>query len=94
VPSLQDDAVVEVSSLIDGAGIQPLRNLDLPAGAADVLRTRLDQQELTSLAAVNGDRHLALQALLGEHGIASVADARALLDELLVAQADYLPTFA
>ncbi|MEN6479833.1 MAG: hypothetical protein ABFD20_09370 [Anaerolineales bacterium] len=94
VPSLQDDAVVEVSSLIDGAGIQPLRNLDLPAGAADVLRTRLDQQELTSLAAVRGDRKLALQALLGEHGIASVADARALLDELLVAQADYLPTFA
>lgn len=94
VPDLQDEAVIEVSSLIDGNGIQPLRNLDLPVGAVDVLRARLDQQELTSLAAVNGDRALALQALLAEHGVASVADARAMLDELLTAQADHLPTFA
>ncbi len=94
VPDLQDEAVIEVSSLIDGSGIQPLRNLDLPVGAADVLRARLDQQELTSLAAVHGDRALALQALLAEHGVASVADARAMLDELLTAQADHLPTFA
>jgi alpha-galactosidase len=94
VPDLSDEAVIEVSSLVDGAGIQPLRNIGLPTGAADVLRARLDQQELISLAAVNGDRDLALQALLAEHGVGSVADARAMLDELLAAQAAHLPFFA
>jgi len=94
VPDLQDDAIIEVSSLIDGAGIQPLRNLDLPVGAADILRARLDQQELVSLAAVSGDRDLALLALLAEHGVASVADARSMLDELLAAQAAHLSLFA
>jgi alpha-galactosidase len=94
VPDLSDEAVIEVSSLVDGAGIQPLRNTGLPTGAADVLRARLDQQELISLAAVNGDRDLALQALLAEHGVGSVADARAMLDELLAAQAAHLPFFA
>lgn len=93
VAGLQDDGVVEISSLVDGAGIQPLRVLGLPLGICSTLRARLDQQELLVDAAVRGDRRLALEAVLAEPGVESVADAHAMLDELLHAHAALLPAF-
>jgi alpha-galactosidase len=90
---LQDHAVVEVSALVDGGGIQPLRVEGLPGGIASTLRARIDQQEMVAEAAIRGDRHLALQALLADPLVDSVANARTMLDELLAAHAAYLPTF-
>jgi alpha-galactosidase len=94
IPELPPEAVVEVSSLVDGAGIQPLRIAGLPKGILATLRARLDQQELTVDAAVRGDRNAALQAILAEPLVHSVADAQGMLDELLRAHAAYLPTFS
>jgi alpha-galactosidase len=93
IVDLQDYAVVEVSALVDGGGIQPLRVAGLPWGIAAVLRARIEQQELTVDAAVQGDRRLAMQALLAEPAVDSVANAQAMLDELLTVHAPYLPTF-
>jgi alpha-galactosidase len=85
--------VVEISALVDGGGIQPLQVGTLPPGILSTLRARIDQQELTVDAALHGDRRLALQALLAEPSIHSVANAEAMLDELLRIHADHLPAF-
>ncbi len=44
-------------------------------------------------AAIRGHRHLALQALLADARVDSVANPRTMLSELLAAHAAYLPTF-
>jgi alpha-galactosidase len=93
VGNLQDHAVVEVSAMVDGGGIQPLRVEELPMGIASTLRARIDQQEMVVEAVMRGDRDLALQALLADPLVDSVANARSMLDELLAAHADHLPTF-
>lgn len=90
VYGLQDDAVVEVSAWVDGGGIQPLRFERLPAGIEATLRARIDQQELTVDAAITGDCRVALQSLLAENAVGSVAQAQAMLDELLKANEPYL----
>ena len=94
VSGLPDDAVIEVSAMVDGGGIQPLRIDNLPAGILGTLRQRIDQQELTVDAAVRGDPKLALQAILADPLINSVADAKAMLDEFLKTHAAHLPTFS
>lgn len=93
IGNLPDHAVVEISALVDGAGIQPLRVAELPEGIAATLRARIDQQELTVAAALTGDRRLALQALLAEPSVTSVSAAKAMLDELLTVHAQHLPAF-
>jgi alpha-galactosidase len=93
VAGLQDHAIVEVSALVDGGGIQPLRVDSLPAAIASILRARIDQQEMVVGAAIRGDRSLALQALLADPLVDSVASARAILDRLLQAHAAHMPTF-
>lgn len=91
IAGLQDWGVVEVSALVDGAGIQPLHTAELPRGILTTLRARIDQIELVVDAAVHCDRAAALQALLAESAVGSVADAEAMLEELLQAHASYLP---
>jgi alpha-galactosidase len=94
VGGLQDHAIVEVSALVDGGGIQPLRVDSLPAAIRSILRARIDQQEMVVGAAIGGDRSLALQALLADPLVGSVASARAILDKLLQAHAAHMPTFS
>jgi alpha-galactosidase len=93
VAGLPAEAVVEVSALVDGGGIQPLRIDNLPDGILGTLRQRIDQQELTVDAAVRGDADLALQAILADPLVHSVAHARAMRDEFLKVHAAHLPTF-
>ncbi|MFZ2520209.1 MAG: 6-phospho-beta-glucosidase, partial [Anaerolineae bacterium] len=58
------------------------------------LQQRSAIASLTVEAAVHGDRQAALQALLLDPVVNSYTAAAALLDDLLAAQAGYLPTFA
>ena len=50
-------------------------------------------QELIVDAALAGDRKLALQALINDPLVRDFRTAPQLLDELLLAQAEYLPQF-
>jgi alpha-galactosidase/6-phospho-beta-glucosidase family protein len=49
---------------------------------------------LIAQAALNGDRQLALQAMVNDPLVGNLKIAQALLDELLEAHARYLPQFA
>lgn len=93
VAGLPDSAVVEVSALVDGGGIQPMQVGSLPKGILRTLNGWVSQQELVVDAAVEGDRQAALQAMLADPQITSIDQAKAILDEFLDVHADLYPTF-
>lgn len=90
---LPDEAVVELTAMVGADGMKSICVNELSEGITDLLNTRLGQQELTVDAALNGDKQLALQALLADPMTRSVEDAQKLLDELLKAHAQHLPQF-
>jgi alpha-galactosidase len=96
IENLPEDAIVEVSSLVGGYGIQPISVGPVPEAVAATLRQHITVQELTVQAALTGDRGITLQAFMQDPQIAAVLtpeDTAALLDELLAAHADDLPQF-
>lgn len=96
IDNLPPEAIVEVSAMVGGYGIQPTHVGPLPEPVAATLRQHITVQELTVEAALTGDRQIALQAFLQDPQIASVLTPEGtvdLLDELLEAHADYLPRF-
>jgi alpha-galactosidase len=94
IGNLSDDAIVEVPGLVAGGRVLGVQVGDLPRGIAAMLAQQIEIQELVVEAAVTGSRTLALQALLLDPVIHSYAQAEHTLDDLLVAQAAYLPAFA
>ena len=93
IGNLSDDAIVEVPGLVAGGRVLGVQVGDLPRGIAAMLAQQIEIQELVVEAAVTGSRTLALQALLLDPVIHSFAQAEHTLDDLLAAQAAYLPAF-
>jgi len=96
ISNLPPWAVVEVPGQISGFGVRGISVGDMPGAIADILRQRIHQQELTVDAALQGDRDLALQALLADPLMAntSLEAASLMLDENLQVHDRYLPRFA
>ena len=94
IPNLPADAIVEVPGIISGHGIQGLNFPPLPEGIAELCRRELALSSLVVDAAVEGDRQLALQALLLDPMINDIGRARAILDDFVITFAEYLPQFA
>ncbi|MHB0856659.1 MAG: family 4 glycosyl hydrolase [Anaerolineae bacterium] len=94
IASLPDDVVLELSSMATGIGLQPLQMPDLADALAAPLRRKLASISLTVEAALTGSRDLFVEALLADGALCDVDAAGKLADELLVAQARYLPQFA
>jgi alpha-galactosidase len=96
IENLPDDAVVEVSALISGQGIEPIHVGRMPKAIAALLRVYVANQELTVEAALTGDRRIALQAFELDPFVASrltINETAKLLDEMLSAHAAHLPQF-
>lgn len=93
IPGLPDWAIVEVPGVVSGAGVHGLQVPALPAGITALLAQQVAIQDLAVEAALNGDRQAALQALLLDPVVSSYEAAVKILDELLDAQAAYLPQF-
>lgn len=94
IPNLPLGAIVETPGLLSGAGAQPLAFPALPDGIAELCRRELVRSELSVRAAAEGDRALALQALLLDPMIGDIDQARAILDDFLITFKEYLPQFA
>jgi alpha-galactosidase/6-phospho-beta-glucosidase family protein len=97
IDNLPDDAIVEVSSVVNSYGIRPVHVGSVPEALAAHYRLHLSVQRLTTDAALNGNRQTALQALLLDPATAAVLEPpriAAMLDEMLAANARYLPRFA
>ena len=94
IPGLSDDAAVEIPGVATARGIRPLRVPDLSAPLTAVLATRLSSVKIAVDAALTGNRGLVIEAMIADGAVSSSDAAAALTDELLAAQAEYLPRFS
>jgi alpha-galactosidase len=93
VPGLLPDAVIECPARATRDGLKPVPQPALPAGIAGMLNARFAWAEATVEAALEGSRDKFVQALLLDGAVDSLTTAGKLADELLEAQAEYLPLF-
>jgi alpha-galactosidase len=94
IPNLPAEAIVECSGVADRDGIHPIGQPALPPGIVGTLAARLAWVETVVDAALQGRRDLFIQALVIDGAVDSIEAGTRLADDLLDAQADYLPQFA
>jgi alpha-galactosidase len=96
ITNLPDDAVVEVPGYVDYNGINIPKVGDLPLGCAAVCNASISVQRLSVEAAVHGDDLLLRQAMMMDPLVGAVCNPPEiwqLVDEMLVAQAQWLPQY-
>ena len=93
IANLPKDVIVECLAVVNSLGANPIAVGDLPDGVLGVVQTHVTNQEMTAEAALTGSRQLALQAMLNDPLVGQVAQAGRMLDEMLAANAQYLPQF-
>jgi alpha-galactosidase len=93
IDNLPRGAVVETLAEITSAGAYPHTVGALPSGVLSTLQQHATNQEMIAVAALEGDRKLALQAMVNDPLVPSLQIARSMLDELIEAHKDYLPQF-
>jgi alpha-galactosidase len=96
IDNLPPGCCVEVPCLVDGNGVQPASVGDLPVQLAALNRTNVNVQQLIVEAALTGDVESVYHAVMLDPLTAAVCtlpQIRAMVDELLVAQARWLPQF-
>ena len=97
IDNLPDDAIVEVTSLVDGYGIRPVHVGPLPEPLAATLCNHVEAQRLTAQAALTGDYHLARQAFLQDpqtQARLALEDIDKLMEALFAAHREHLPQFS
>lgn len=94
VPDLPTDHVVEVSAQLGAAGAVPMAFGTFETAERGWLQVMKNMELTTIEAAVTGDYGLALQAFTMNPMIISGASAKRMLDEMLVANKEFLPQFA
>jgi alpha-galactosidase len=94
VPNLPADAIVESPCRATREGLVPVPQPPLSPGIAGTLATRFQWVETVVEAALEGSRDKFVQALVLDGAVRSLEMAQALADDLLAAQAQYLPQFA
>lgn len=97
IENLPDQAVVEVTSLVDGYGVRPVHVGALPAPIAATLCGHIMAQQLTAQAALSGDYQTALQAFIQDpqtQARLEQNEIEKLMNELLEAHRAHLPQFA
>lgn len=94
VSNLPEDAVIESPAYADGTGLHPILQPPLPPAIAGTLATRFQWVETIVDAALQGSREKFIQALALDGAVTSVDQATVLADELLTAQAEFLPWMA
>ncbi|MBX4649861.1 6-phospho-beta-glucosidase [Klebsiella michiganensis] len=93
IHGFDDDAVVEINSIIDAQGARPLAFGALPPIMNGLTQQVKAFERLTIEAAVHGCRDSALLALVSNPLVGNVTDARALLDEVLTITRPWLTQF-
>lgn len=97
ISNLADDAIVEVPGYVDALGIHIPRVGDLPLACAATCTASIDVQRMGARAAATGDPTLLKQAMLHDPLVGAVCnppEVWRMTDEMLVAQAEWLPQYA
>jgi alpha-galactosidase len=96
IRNLPEDAIVEAPGFVDRFGLNMPEGWELPMAAATTCRASIDVQRMSVKAAVDGDVTLLKQAMLHDPLTAAVCNPEEvwqMTDEMLVAQAQWLPQF-
>ena len=96
ISNLADDAIVEVPGYVDRNGINIPRVGELPLACAATCEASINVQRMSVRAAIVGDPLLLKQALLHDPLTGAVCDPEEIwqmADQLLVAQAPWLPQY-
>ncbi len=97
ITNLPDDCIVEVPGYVDKNGINIPRVGALPLACAATCSVSVNVQRMATHAALTGDVTLLKQAMLHDPLVGAVCDPEEIwqmTDELLVAQAPWLPQYA
>lgn len=96
ITNLPPDAIVEAPGYVDRHGFNTPSVGDLPLGCAAVCNASISVQRLGVEAAVHGDDQLLRQAMLMDPLVGAVCnppEVWQMVDEFLVAQAEWLPQY-
>jgi len=96
IANLPPDCIVEVPGYVDANGMNIPRVGDLPLGCAAVCNASVSVQRLAVEAAVHGDDLLLRQAMMMDPLVGAVCNPPEIwqmVDEMLVAQAKWLPQY-
>lgn len=96
ITNLPADCVVEVPGYVDGNGINIPRVGDLPLACAASCNSSVQVQRMAMEAGVHGDLNLLKQAVLHDPltgAVCSPPEIWQMVDEMLVAQAEWLPQY-
>jgi len=91
VPNMPQDAFLELLCDVNKDGPKPRPVGPAPVGLRGLWQQVLDTHELSVRAAVSGNRDTLLQAFLCDPLVSSIADAKAMMEELLAAERRALP---
>jgi alpha-galactosidase len=97
ITNLPEGCCVEVPCLVDANGVQGVFVGNVPTQLAALNRTNINVQELTVEASLTGDRDAVHHAVMMDPLTAAVCtlpQIHAMVDEMLEAQAQWLPQFA
>jgi len=92
VDNMNDDDFLELCCDVDMSGPRPRPVGRMPGGLRGLMAQVLDTHELTVAAAVTCERDILRKAMLTDPLALSIPDTDAIIDELLEAEKDALPT--
>lgn len=96
IDNLPQDGVVEVACLVGRKGVQPTHFGRLPTHLAVLDVQHMAFHDLVTTPVLKQDREAAVHALMMDPlttAVCSLAEIRAMFDEMAAVQADYLPEF-
>jgi len=93
ISNLPEGAVVEGHAIVDKKGITPINVGDLPKPFIGIIRQVIEWQELSVDAALTGDKDILYQALLACPYVVDTNPAKKIMNELLIAHAEFMPQF-
>ncbi|MEM9626190.1 MAG: alpha-glucosidase/alpha-galactosidase [Pseudomonadota bacterium] len=97
IANLPDDCIIESPGFVDRFGINMVEGIDLPDACAATCSASINVQRMSIKAAMTGDVELLKQAVLHDPLVGTICtpdEVWQMVDEMLVAQADWLPQYA
>jgi alpha-galactosidase len=96
ITNLPDDAIIESPGFVDRFGVNMVAGISLPDACAATCMASINVQRMSVKAALTGDVDLLKQAMLHDPlvgAICSPEEVWQMVDEMLVAQAQWLPQY-
>jgi alpha-galactosidase len=97
IKNLPEDCIIESPGFVDRFGIKMLEGIELPLACAATCMASINVQRMSVKAAMTGDVELLKLAVLHDPLVGAICtpeEVWQLVDEMLVAQAQWLPQFA